>query len=455
MIEKLWTRIHLRRNFNPTRIVVISFALIILTGTLLLMLPVSSKNGESASFLTSLFTSTSATCVTGLVVVDTWSTWTLFGQIVILGMIQLGGLGFMTAITLISFVLHRKITLSERLVMASTLNLQDVDGVVRVVRHALIGTAIIEGIGATILSICFIPEFGLLGGIWRGIFHAVSAFCNAGFDILGSKGRFTNMTTYTDHPVILITIMSLIVIGGLGFFVWEDLYRCRRWKTLSFYSKMVLTMTAALIVGGAAFFFFVEYNNPATLGTMPALQKAVNAFFQSITLRTAGFNTIDLPSLTDSSKVLSILWMLIGGSSGSTAGGIKTGTFAVLLIAFWSGMRGREQVAFRGRSIPDCQVANAMTLVGMVGALVLLASMTISLAEHIPYLTASFEVASAMGTVGLSLNLTPTLHDFSRVIIIILMYLGRVGILSVSIAFITRGKFPAKIKYPAVGVIIG
>ena len=257
------------QNLNPARIVVISFGVIILTGTLLLMLPWASRDGQSADLITCLFTATSASCVTGLILVDTWAHWTLFGQAVILAMIQLGGLGFMTVITSVSFALRRRIGLSERLIMVSTLNLNDMDGVVRMVRHTLMGTLIIEGLGAAVLTLCFLPEFGLAGGLWRGIFHAVSAFCNAGFDLLGSKGEFTSLITYNGNPVVLLTILCLIVIGGLGFFVWEDLIR--HWRTprrLSLYSKLVLLMTGALILGGAAFFLGAEWDNPNTLGEM-------------------------------------------------------------------------------------------------------------------------------------------------------------------------------------------
>ncbi|MEG1858516.1 MAG: potassium transporter TrkG, partial [Pseudoflavonifractor sp.] len=313
------------KSMNATRIVAGGFAVIILMGALLLMLPIASRTGEVTDFLTTLFTATSATCVTGLIPVDTWIHWTFFGQVIILALIQLGGLGFMTIITLVSFLLHRRIGLSERLIMVSTFNLNDMDGVVRVVRHALMGTFYIEGTGAIILALRFIPDFGLLGGIWRGIFHSISAFCNAGFDLLGGKfGAFVGMAGYNSDPVILITIMYLIVVGGLGFFVWEDIVIHRSWKGLSLYSKMVLTITAGLIVGGAVFFLCVEYHNPATLGEMPLWKKILNSFFESVTLRTCGFASFDQAGLRDSSLVVGCILMLIGGSSGSTAGGMKT-----------------------------------------------------------------------------------------------------------------------------------
>lgn len=460
MIKKiaLWMRDMFIRNrsLNATRVVAVSFAVIILVGALLLTLPIASRSGESAGFFTGLFTATSATCVTGLILVDTWTQWSLFGQVVILGMIQLGGLGFMTVITLVSFALHRRIGLSERLIMVSTLNLNDLDGVVRVVRHALMGTFLLEGIGAVILSACMIPEFGIVGGIWRGIFHAVSAFCNAGFDLLGGRfGAFSSLVGYNDHPVVLFTIAALITVGGLGFFVWEDILRKRSIHRLSVYSKMVLLMTALLIVGGAAFFLVEEYANPATLGNMPLWQKLSNALFQSVTLRTAGFDAIGQGGLSDSSKAFSSILMLIGGSSGSTAGGLKTATVAVLLLALRSGLAGREQVTFRGRTIPYRRVLNAMTLALVMLFLFLMGSMVISTVEDLPYLDCAFEVASAMGTVGLTTGLTPNLTPFSQTLIILLMYLGRVGVLSFSIALMTRGRSMDKIRYPEMNVMIG
>lgn len=460
MIKRLalWLRdVFVRnRSLNATRIVAVSFAFIIVVGTLLLALPIASRDGQSAGLFTALFTATSSTCVTGLILVDTWVQWSLFGQVVILAMIQLGGLGFMTVITMVSLALHRRIGLSERLIMVSTLNLNDLDGVVRMVRHALMGTFLMEGTGAVLLSFAMVPRFGLLGGIWRGIFHAVSAFCNAGFDLLGGRfGAFSSLAGLQDDPLVLGTIGVLIMVGGLGFFVWEDILEKRCWRKLSVYSKMVLIITVTLIVGGGLFFLLEEFSNPATLGDMPLWQKIVNAFFQSVTLRTAGFDAIGQGGLTDTSKAFSCILMLIGGSSGSTAGGLKTATVAVLLLALRSGLTGREQVTFRGRAIPYRRVLNATTLALVMLFLFLVGSMLISTAEDLPYLDCAFEVASAMGTVGLTTGLTPNLSVFSQSLIILLMYMGRVGVLSFSIAFITRSGRGAKIKYPEMNVMIG
>ena len=444
------------RSLNATRIVAASFAIIILVGALLLTLPIASRDGQSAGFFTGLFTATSSSCVTGLILVDTWTQWTLFGQVVILAMIQLGGLGFMTVVSLISFALHRRIGLSERLIMVSTLNLDSMDGVVRVVRHALMGTFLLEGAGAVLMSLRLVPDFGLAGGLWRAVFHSVSAFCNAGFDLLGGRfGAFSSLAGYQDSPIMLGTTAALIAIGGLGFFVWEDILRARCWGRLSVYSKMVLLITGLLIVGGAAFFFLEEYHNPATLGDMPVWEKALNALFQSVTLRTAGFDAIGQGGLSESSKAMSTILMLIGGSSGSTAGGIKTATVAVLLLALRANLRRREQVTFRGRAIPFGQVLNAMTLTLVVLFVFLIASMVISTVEGLPYLNCAYEVASAMGTVGLTTGITPELTRISQSILIVLMYLGRVGILSFSIALMTGKRRPAKLHYPEINVMIG
>ena len=443
------------QNLNPARIVVTSFAIVILTGALLLMLPIASRDGQVTPFLTCLFTATSSTCVTGLIMVDTWVHWTLFGQIVIILMIQLGGLGFMTVITLASFALRRRIGLSERLIMVSTLNLNDMDGVVRVVRHALMGTLLFEGVGAILLTFCFIPQYGALGGIWRGIFHSISAFCNAGFDLLGNNGAFTSLLSYNGNPVVLLTIMSLIVIGGLGFFVWEDIFRhWRQPRSLSLYTKMVLLLTRALIVGGALFFLAVEWDNPATLGEMPLWKKILNGFFQSVTLRTAGFDSIGQGGLRDSSLAMSCILMLIRGSSGSTAGGLKTATVGILLLTIRATLAGRSEVTLRGRAISHSRVMDAMTLTMIVLILFLAGSMVISVADGEAFLPAAFETASAMGTVGVTTGITPGLSAFSHVFLITMMFLGRVGIMSFSVAFLARSR-PAKLKYPTVEFMVG
>lgn len=444
------------RRLNSTRLVAQSFGMIILVGALLLTLPIATRSGESIGFFSALFTATSATCVTGLIVVDTWLTWSPFGQAVILLLIQLGGLGFMTVITLISLVAHRHIGLSERLIMVSTLNLNDLDGVVRVVRRALMGTAFLELLGTVLLSIRMIPRFGLIRGLWHALFHSVSAFCNAGFDLQGGDtGAFSGLADFHADPLVLLTTAGLIVMGGLGFFVWEDVARNRRWGKLTLYSRLVLGLTAFLILFGAVFFMATEGDNPATLGEMPAGEKWLNAVFQSVTLRTAGFNVIDQGAMRDNSQVMGCILMLIGGSSGSTAGGIKTVTAWVLFMVLFTNLRGRESITFLGRTLPARRAMNAVTMFLMVLLLQMGGAMVLSLADGVPFLHAAFETASALGTVGLTTGITPTLSPLSRMLLIALMYTGRVGVLSVSIAFLIGGKSSLHIKYPEFSIMIG
>lgn len=444
------------RRLNSTRLVALSFGVIILIGALLLTLPVSARSGESQGLFKALFTATSATCVTGLVVTDTALTWSPFGQAVILLMIQIGGLGFMTIISVVSFMAHRRISLSERLLMVSTLNLSDLDGVVRVVRRALMGTLVFELAGTALLSVRMIPRFGFFKGLWHALFHSVSAFCNAGFDLQGmDTGAFSSLSGFAGDPVVLLTTAALVIIGGLGFFVWEDIARQRAWKKLTLYSRLVLTLTAFLLLGGALFFFLEEGNSPDTLGGMKLWERWLNAFFQSVTLRTAGFNVIDQGAMQDNSMVLSCILMLIGGSSGSTAGGMKTVTVWALVMVLFTSLRGRERITFRGRTLPARRAMDAVTLFLLVLALWTCGSMVISVADSVPFLHAAYETASALGTVGLTTGITPTLSRASHILLILLMYTGRVGGLSLSLAFLAGRKVADKIKYPEFHVMIG
>lgn len=452
---RLLTRLFGKKNWNPTRLIVLGFAVVILLGALMLRLPFAARSGQATPWLTCLFTAASATCVTGLVQVDTVLHWSGFGQAVILVLLQLGGLGFVTLLSLVSFALGSRIGLSQRMMMASALNLPGTAGAVRLVRHALMGTFLIEGAGALLLSTRFIPRFGFLKGLWFSVFHSVSAFCNGGFDLMGEySGAYSSLAAFRNDPVVLLTIMVLIVVGGLGFFVWEDCLQKRCWSKLSLYSKLVFLMTGGLILSGTLFFLGVEGNNPATLGQMTGGEKLLNALFQSVTLRTAGFASFDQGAMTDSGVVLSAVFMLIGGSSGSTAGGLKTVTVGVLLIALWESLQGREQVVLRGRTIPARRVLDAMTLTLTVCFLFLGGSMVISLTDGIQFIEAAYEVASALGTVGLSMGVTPGLSTAGSVLIILFMYMGRVGILSLSVALMTR-RSDRKVRYPTTEVLIG
>ena len=442
-----------RRVLSASQVVAISFAAVILTGTLLLMLPIASVSGTSCGFLPALFTATSATCVTGLIVVDTLTAWTLFGQVVIILLIQLGGLGFMTIIFLMALLVKRKLSLSQRLMAVSNFNLNDMGDIARLVRGALKTTFAFEGIGALILTICFWPRHGV-AAIWKGVFTSISAFCNAGFDLFGTE-KIGSQSTYDDNPVVLLTVTILIACGGLGFFVWEDVKRKRRWKRLALYSKMVIVMTLFLLAFGTAFFLLSEYDNAGTMASMPFGQSLLNALFQSTTLRTAGFYSISQGALTDISIVMCIILMLTGGSSGSCAGGLKTGTVGVLLLALRSGLRGRETVTIRGRTIPQQKVLSAVTLLLAVMMLFLAASIAIAVLDDVPYLAAAYETASAMATVGVTTGITPSLGTASHIILIILMYLGRVGFVSFSLAFLAQNPAKSKISYPEADVMIG
>lgn len=443
------------RRFNATRMVAISFGALILLGAALLTMPFSTRSGESVGFFNALFTATSATCVTGLVVADTYLTWSPFGQAVILLLIQLGGLGFMTVITIISLAAHRRISLSERLLMVSTLNLNDLDGVVRVVRRALFGTALFEGAGALLLWTRMAPRYGLLEGLWHAVFHSISAFCNAGFDLQGGDtGAFSSLMGFQSDPVTLLTTAALVIIGGLGFFVWDDILEQRKWRKLSLYSRLVLSLTVGLLAVGTLFFFAVERNNPATLGPMPLPRKWLNAFFQSATLRTAGFNAIDQGAMRENSLVMGCVLMLIGGASGSTAGGMKIVTAWVLLMVLVSGLKGGEEIHFRERSLPLHRAMNAVNLFLVVTALFLVGSLAIA-GDGVPYLSAAFETASALGTVGLTTGITPGLPFGAKALLILLMYTGRVGVLSISLAFLIRPGGNPDIKYPKFDILIG
>lgn len=443
------------RRLNPTRLIVVGFGTIILLGTLLLHLPVAARDGQPTSWLVCLFTATSATCVTGLAQADTFLHWSGFGQSVILVMLQLGGLGFVSLITLLFLALKRRIGMTQRVVMASALNMTRTAGVVRATRHALMGTFLMEGMGALILATRFVPKFGWGQGIWFSIFHSVSAFCNGGFDLMGEySGEYSSLVAYTRDPVVLGVIMTLIVVGGIGFFVWEDIAEHRNWRGLTLYSKLALSITGGLILFGWLFFLLAEWNNPDTFGTMEPGEKVLNALFQSVTLRTAGFSTIDQGALTESSAAMSALLMLIGGSSGSTAGGIKTVTAGVLLLTLWDSLRGREQVIIRGRTIPQRRVLDALTLVMAVLLLFVAGSIALSMLDGLPILDACYETASALGTVGLSMGVTPQLSPASSLILILYMYLGRVGILSFSIAFLIRPA-ESKLRYPTADMLIG
>ncbi len=443
------------KAISATKDIAIVFAIIILTGGLLLSLPMSSRSGESCGFIPGLFTATSATCVTGLVLFDTWSQWTGFGQGVILALIEIGGLGFMSAATLIIFCLHKKIGLKQRIVMAQALSLNDLNGVVRLQRMVLIGALTIEGIGALILFLHFLPTMGFLTALWWGVFHSISAFCNAGFDIFGRLNPGASLVEFQSDPVVMLTLAALIVIGGLGFLVWQDLVTKRKFKRFGVYTKLVLLTTAALIISGWVLTCILEWNNPDTLGPMSVGDKLLNGLFQSITLRTCGFAAIDEGKLTDASKAISMVLMMIGGSSGSTAGGLKTVSFVVLLLFVATRARGRETVCAFKRTIPQSQVMDAMTIALILAILAVFGGIFISATCGVSFTDATFEAVSALGTVGLTAGVTGQLTVPAQILIILYMYFGRVGVLTISLGFLMGNRAEERFQYASTSLLIG
>ena len=446
-----------RRKLNLYRLMIFGFALIILAGAFLLMLPAASRTGTVTPFVDTLFTATSATCITGLVVYDTATQWTFFGQAVILTMIQVGGLGFMTLGSALILLLRGDSSLSNRKQIAESLNMTDYQTAARTMKHVLAGTAAFEGAGALILAVRFIPDFGLWGGIWRGIFVSVSAFCNAGFDLMGLGAPFASLTGYTGDLVVNLTVMGLIIVGGLGFLVWEELYTKHNWKKLSLFSKTVLLASGTLILSGAVLIFLFEFGNPETLGGLPWNSKILAAFFQSVSPRTAGMNTVDLTAMTEASQVLTVILMFIGASTGSTGGGVKVTTVAVLISALKSVMTGEKDATILKRRLAPDLVYRALTLTVFPFLAVLLCSFLLNLTEpDLSFLEALYECTSAFATVGLSLSVTPTLSVFSKTLLMILMFTGRVGMLTVSFALLTdRRKRKNTLRYPEGDLLIG
>ena len=445
----------LGRAVSPTRIIAITFAAIILVGTGLLMLPVASRSGQSNGFRTALFTATSATCVTGLVMGDTWSLWSGFGQTVIITMIEIGGLGFMSAASVVLFLFRRKVGLRQRMVMAQALSLNEMEGVVRLQKWVLFGSLTVQGLGALILFFRFLPEFGFGTALKWGVFHSISAFCNAGFDIFGAIEPGQGVILFNDDPIVCLTLTTLVVVGGLGFFVWEEVIRVRSFKKMSVYTKLVLLTTGSLLLFGTVVFLVLEWSNPKTLGDMPVWQKLLNSLFQSMTLRTAGFSSVDQGALTEGSKALSVVLMFIGGSSGSTAGGIKTVTVIVLLLFMWARIRGRKTVTVFKRTIPGDKVTDATTILLIVVGLAFAGAVVICTTSGIGFLDAFYEASSAIATVGLSAAGTANLSAVSHYLLIVFMYFGRVGVLTISLGFLLGNKADDRFQYADTNLLIG
>ncbi|MDR7071734.1 TrkH family potassium uptake protein [Fictibacillus barbaricus] len=417
---------------TPPKMFVLGFAIIILLGSFLLSLPIATQNGEGLNWLNALFTATSATCVTGLVVVDTETTFSLFGQIVILSLIQVGGLGFMTFATFLALLVRRKISFRQRLLLQESLNSSSTQGIVKLARTILFFTLVAEGIGSLLLAIRFSFDMPIKKAVYFGIFHAVSNFNNAGFDIMGN---FKSFTGYVEDPAVTLVVCILIILGGIGFIVVSDVYENRSFNKLTLHTKVVLSTTAILLAAGTVLVFILEFNNPKTLQPLSIGGKILASFFQSVTPRTAGSNTLNIPDLTISTLFLTIILMFIGASPGSTGGGIKTTTFATLLGAAWAQITGKRDVEFfRFRIIPT-MIYKSLTITLIAMLLVIVVTMFLSITEKTNnFLMIFFETVSAFGTVGLSMGLTPELTSFGKIIIALTMFIGRLGPLTVAIA---------------------
>ncbi|MDD3251501.1 MAG: potassium transporter TrkG [Lachnospiraceae bacterium] len=442
-----------RSHLTQTQFIAYGFIGIILTGTLLLMLPFSSRNGEVSPFINCLFTATSASCVTGLVVYDTWTHWSLFGQLVILTLIQIGGLGFITIGVFLSMILRRKIGLKERGLMQESVNTLQIGGMVKLARKIIIGTAIFEGTGALILAIRFIPELGILKGIYYGVFHSISAFCNAGFDLMGRQGAYSSLVNYYDDWTVNLVVMSLIVIGGIGFVVWDDLSRHGlKFNKYMLHTKIVVLTTFVLVFGGA--YLFYRFEKDYLIAGMNPSGQILTSLFSSVTARTAGFNTVDTAKLTDASKLLTVILMFIGGSPGSTAGGVKTTTIVVMYLYLRSTIQRSYGVNVFGRRLEDDAIKRASTIFLINLTLALTAAVYIMAGQQIPMSDVLFETFSAIGTVGMTTGITRMLNPMSRLTIVFLMYCGRVGSLSFALSF-TQGKRVAHVRQPEERINIG
>jgi trk system potassium uptake protein len=438
-------------KINPAQTLSLGFLCLIAIGTLLLMIPFATKDRHHLSFIDALFEATSAVCVTGLVVVDTETTFTLFGQTVLMVLIQVGGLGFMTFGIIIALFLGKNIGLKGRLMIQESLNQLSIEGMVRLVKFVVGFTFLIEAIGAVILSIRFLNDFDIPKAIYYGIFHSISAFNNAGFDLMG---EFRSLTGYLGDSTIIMTLSSLLIIGGIGYTVILDILKKKSLRKLSLHTKLVLLMTLILNVVATILIFTLEYNNPGTLGGLSLKDKILGAYFHGVVPRTAGFNSLNMPELTLSSQFVTMLLMFIGGGSGGTAGGIKVTTFVIMILAVWSVIRGRDEVNIMRRRIPKDLIFRAFSITVYSTGVVFLILFILTITEKAPLNILMFEVISAFGTVGMSMGLTPDLSEVGKVVIAILMFIGRVGPLTLAFA-LAKGNKKVPIKYVEEKIMIG
>lgn len=440
-------------KITPTRIIALSFIVVILCGTVLLCLPLASRTGQWTHPLDALFTSTSATCVTGLIIADTYTNWSLFGQLVILVMIQIGGIGLMTVISMIFIFMKRKLSMQERMILMQAAGNVQVAGMVKLIKRILGGTAIIESFGAILLAIRFIPRMGFGQGLYYAIFHSISAFCNAGFDLMGKYEPYSSFTAYQNDWLVNLTLAFLIILGGIGFLVWEDMLKNKlNFSRYSLHSKLILITAGILLLVGTVGYFVFESGYTMSGDALP--ERIIKSFFTSTTMRTAGFNTIDYTRISPASKLLSDTLMMIGGSPGSTAGGIKTTTIAVIFIAMFSMSRGNSDITIFKKRLGKDLVKQAAVIVVVYLTYVTLGTMLICHIENISLSTAQFEVVSAACTVGVSMGITPHLSAWSHIILIILMYGGRIGGFSLMLVFGELNKKPP-LKRPKEKILIG
>lgn len=437
------------RFFSSSRTIIFGFLSVIIIGALLLMLPISSKERAVTPFLDCLFTATSSSCVTGLIVYDTATHWSFFGQLVILLMIQIGGMGIITMAILATMLSGKKINLMQRSTMQESISAHKVGGIIRLSRFIIITSLVIEMLGAIAFSFVFCPEYGFLKGFWMSLFHSVSAFCNAGFDLMGESAKFSSLTQYVYNPVVNITVMLLIITGGIGFLTWEDI-KTNKWHIRHYrmQSKVIFSATAILILVPTAYFFFFEFSD-LELG-----KRFLVSLFQAVTPRTAGFNTVNASELSQTGNTVVTVLMLIGGAPGSTAGGMKVTTIAVLFATALSVFRKRDSAHMFGRRILDDAIKNAATILVMYVTLFVLGAMVISSIEDLPITTCLYETASAIGTVGLTMGITPSLGSVSRIILIFLMYMGRVGGLTIVFATLSSAQ-KNLVKFPQETITVG
>lgn len=448
-----------RISLSTTQMILISFLLAILVGSLLLVLPFASADGKSVPYIDALFTATTSVCVTGLVTVTTATAWSLFGQFVILVLIQIGGLGIITILSGFAISLHKKMGLGDRMLLQDAFNLNSLSGIVKFIKRVLVGTFIVEGVGAVLYMTVFVPEYGIKG-IWISVFNAISAFCNAGMDVIGED----SLCGYATHPMVNLVTGALIILGGVGYIVWWDVISvCKNFKkqklncfaNLTLHSKIALSATGILLFAGAVLFFVFEYNNPETIGNFSIFGKMQAAWFQSVTTRTAGFATVPQQNLTDASSIVSLFLMFIGGSPVGTAGGVKTVTIAILFISAFATIRNNEDTELFGRTISKQAIGKAVAVICMSFLIAFVSTVLLAAVSGAPALDVMYESFSAAATVGLSRNLTASLNLWGKLVIIVTMYLGRVGPISLVIAFNTKKKKQNIIKNPTEEISVG